>query len=105
MKDPKVGEKINVYHGKVYWGDEIVKVEHGLIYTKGEYTNCGPFHPNQCRRLIKKTLRTIWVEFCYKTNRPRAVADTYEEIEASWKESRQGMGTRYVREFVEVKKK
>lgn len=62
-------------------------------------------HTKQCRLLKKKPRRRVWVEFDYNTNEPRAVAESYEKLETSWEKYRQDVGGRYIREFIEVRKK
>jgi hypothetical protein len=45
-----------------------------------------------------KPTRTFWVEFDYQTDKPVAVASTYDELEASWLAERKGLRGRYTRE-------
>lgn len=59
MKRPfEWGEKVRVYDGELTHTFIITKIDPNYIY----YDN-HRFHPKQCRRLVKRKRRSVWVDF------------------------------------------
>lgn len=100
MKDPKVGERVMVYQGRLSFKAEIRGIfESGLLHIKADdehNRDSGVVHPNQCRRLKKKERRRIWVKYNANgfVNRNFVASEARPPLEEfNWVE------------FIEVKKK
>ncbi len=58
MSKFKVGERVAVYQCEKRWLDKVARMNGELLFFE-----ClgGPFHPKQCRKLVKKKRREFWV--------------------------------------------
>lgn len=63
MKKPfKVGERVAVYHGAARFVGHIKDIRNGTVLVEESYGESQFWHPKQCRRLVSKEKRRVWVE-------------------------------------------
>lgn len=94
----KVGDKVRAYSGSLSYLYTVSSIEtHGMLsFKETSYW----FHRKQCRKLVKKERRRVWVGWDYRNVLNQAMRVTAHKPADNW-----ACSDEVVIEFVEVKKK
>lgn len=70
----QVGDRVRVYHGHKSFKGTIKDIHNGgggLLYVMEDgfysYPEDAPFSPKQCRKLVKKERRRVWISYLGKS--------------------------------------
>lgn len=106
MADLKVGDRVRVYgwdfddpkEALIFNAEVLEKLSNGMLKVRNPRLDGDDFvHPKQCRKLVKKERRRVWLTF-YKDNGYSNIY-TFNPLRSALKEGAE------VFEFIEVKRK
>lgn len=76
----KVGDRVRVYEISDWKGRVVMIGQQGELYIKPDGFNrpadSVPYHPKQCRKLVKKSRRRIWIPRIWSSHDLRMVQTT-----------------------------